>query len=153
MFFDYIKRRFLKLWNKLNFVWIRFFYPSNIVIIGKCNKCGHCCKSIMLYSRKSNYDGQAVFIKTEEEFLVLQKEEAFYNNLKVSGVTSNGELQFECIYLQENKCSIYKHRPDFCKEYPSVKMFLLGGSLYTGCGYRIKSKKDFKYYLDNFKLR
>lgn len=140
---------FKKIFKWLKFKAVKIIYPENIKITGLCLKCGKCCKTILIYSEKSNYDNQAVFIKTIDEFEKQQKEVPFYKNLIISGKNSQDELYFKCRYLVDDRCSVYKLRPDFCKDYPSVKMFTLGGSLHNTCGYKITAKKPFKYYLDN----
>ena len=145
-----IKTKMWQFISKIVFKTNLLIYPSNIKIIGKCNKCGQCCKTIMLYSNVLDTEKQAVFIKTEKEFLELQKTVPFYQNLHIVGSNSKGELSFECKYLKHNKCTIYKTRPDFCKSYPSVKMFQLGGSLHKNCGFKIIARKKFNYFMNNF---
>jgi len=129
--------------NQLKIWFYKLFKPSNIVITGYCSGCGSCCKNILLMIYNDTITDEATFID-------IQKNNAFYKNLEITGSNSSNELTFKCNLLKENNCSVYKKRPLLCRNYPSVKMFKHGGSLHEECTYEIKAKKDFKYFLQEY---
>lgn len=122
----------------------KLFFPSNAKIDGKCEKCGSCCKRILIY------DGDNL-IMDDVVFINLQKQYKFYQNLHISGKNDTGELYFSCSLLKNNLCSIYPKRPNICRKYPSLKMLKLGGGLHHECSYKIKPRKSFKYFYNLYK--
>ncbi|MCB5250649.1 MAG: YkgJ family cysteine cluster protein [Candidatus Cloacimonadales bacterium] len=111
-------------------------------ITGKCNLCGECCKNLIII-----HNGEA--IADIETFNQIKKNNEFYQNLTFKSICSSGFARFSCNYLIDNRCSIYKNRPDECRSYPTVAMFKHGGQLLQSCGYKIGARKPFSYFLKN----
>ena len=132
---------FLLIKNKLT--------SSKYVVKGKCKQCGKCCESI-LFSNENGY------IKTEEDFKLLQKKHLVYNFFYKNGIVKGeGEdiedaLLFKCKFLKNKKCSIYWFRPIFCRDYPAInpKFIEMGGVTLDNCGYYFEPDKKFSEYLD-----
>ena len=79
-----------------------------------CTSCGNCCKKIA--PDISNED-----IKRISSYLSLSTEEFIQKYLKK---TTEDRFQFKdtpCIFLQQNRCEIYKVRPEECKNYPYLQ--------------------------------
>jgi hypothetical protein len=82
-----------------------------------------------------------------EDFEVLKPKYPEYRHFKPIGATEHG-IQFQCIHLTDAKeCGIYAKRPQFCRNYPSEKSILLGGTLAEGCGYSFKLLRSFQQVL------
>lgn len=93
---------------------------------GKCNKCGNCCKSIIL-----KLEGEPV--KTEEMFEKGKKLNRHFKKFYISGDREDGSLKFTCKHLAKtNKCGIYLIRPGICRKYPHPE---LNTKMKQGCGY------------------
>jgi Fe-S-cluster containining protein len=81
----------------------------------KCTGCGACCSK----------EPGAVFISEQEaasmaEYLQISLEH-FYQlyTRKLHGLTSLKEKEnFDCVFLIDNRCSLYESRPKQCKTYP-----------------------------------
>lgn len=123
-----IRRIYIKLMMKL--------FPSNILIRGKCLKCGQCCEEIIVVHKGK-------VIETEKQFSRIVYTDPFYRLLICKGHDSEGNLRFYCRYVQEGKCLIYSERPQICRNYPSPIMFSYGGTLQQDCGFRIYPRYSF----------
>jgi len=128
--------------------WFKFFLnkftSSKYVIKGKCKKCGNCCRTILL----SDENG---YIKDEEHFKQIQKENKRYKIFEISGrMEENGALMFKCKALKENGlCGAYFFRSLYCRNYPAINYDFLnnGGTTIDGCGYYFDVNKKFKDYI------
>lgn len=92
----------------------------------KCQACSKCCYGFKgyVFLSKKDIDKISKFLKiSKEDFLkkytrkVLNK---IQNKYKYKYKISLKELSntFECIFLKDKKCQIYKVRPSQCKTYP-----------------------------------
>ena len=100
--------------------------------VGHCKCCGECCQHIYVKHGKN-------VIKDEKLFNKLQYLHRFYTYLEVVGKDETG-LIFSC-KMQDTitkKCKIHKTRPGICRRYPQEELFMMGGSLSDGCGYRLE---------------
>ncbi len=126
--------------NKLN--------SSKYIRKGKCNRCGNCCRNILLYVEEEP-------IKTEEQFEKVKEWEKHYNNFFISGRAENGALLFTCREIDDNnKCKVYFFRGLGCRMYPKkdTKFLINGGKPLDGCGYYFETNKSFKsYFMDRLK--
>ena len=127
---------------KLKALFYKIFFPSNVKIVGFCCQCGNCCRKMYIM------DGEELLVD-ETKFYQMQKEILFYKNLTISGKNENGELFFQCNLQEKNKCTKYSKRPKICRDYPSEKMHKYGGTLFDGCTFKIKARKNFQFYLEN----
>ncbi len=80
-----------------------------------CTKCGNCCKSLMVCLNESEANALSIHLnKTREEFDLAYIEKG-----------SNGFMimnQMPCHFLSNNKCTIYEHRFEGCKEFPALHL-------------------------------
>ena len=105
---------------------------SHYYRVGNCKCCGECCQHI--YVKHGNN-----VIKDEKLFNKLQYLHRFYTYLKIVGKDETG-LIFSC-QMQDiitKKCKIHNKRPGICRRYPQEELFMMGGSLSDGCGYRLE---------------
>lgn len=77
-----------------------------------CNQCGKCCKYILLWLPR----------KADKDYL---KWLGYHENMRIVIFKSGINKGFKAIRVEskcskltaDNKCSIYKRRPDACKDY------------------------------------
>lgn len=124
-------------------------FSSKYILKGKCKRCGKCCRNILFSNEKG-------FVKSEEDFLKMQKKYRYYRNFSISGKIEsdkdfeNGALTFKCKHITDkNRCNIYFFRPYFCRIYPAVDKDLIynGVEMLEGCGFHFEVNKNFKSYL------
>lgn len=126
-------------------------FSSKYVVKGKCKKCGKCCSTILFCDENG-------YIKTEEDFLELQRENRRYRHFEISGKVEdknnsffNGALMFRCKSLGEDgRCTKYFLRSLYCRDYPSINSTFIhnGGETLDGCGFYFDVSKKFKDYLE-----
>ncbi|MCD7880045.1 MAG: YkgJ family cysteine cluster protein [Candidatus Gastranaerophilales bacterium] len=110
---------------------------------GHCNKCGNCCRNILLYIEEEP-------IKKIEQFEQIKEWNKHYNNFYISGKDESGSLLFTCREIDENnKCKVYFFRGLGCRLYPAVNRKFLrnGGKPLDGCGYYFEPNKKFELFL------
>ena len=108
---------------------------------GRCLCCGQCCQHI--YVKHGNK-----VIDNEDLFKKLQYIHRFYSYLTVIGKDETG-LIFSC-QMQDSitkKCKIHKNRPGICRRYPQEELFMMGGSISEGCGYKLEPIVSFSEVL------
>ncbi len=125
-------------------------FSSKYVVKGKCKQCGKCCSTI-LFSDENGY------IKTEEDFLSLQKRNRRYLHFTINGRVKDknnsfydGALMFKCKSLgEDNRCKRYFLRSIYCRDYPSINPTFIhnGGETLDGCGFWFDVDKSFEEYL------
>lgn len=124
---------------------IQYFSSSKFIRKGKCNRCGNCCRNILLYIEDEP-------IKTEEQFEKVKEWEKHYHNFYISGKSETGALLFTCKEIDENnKCKVYFFRGLGCRMYPKkdTKFLINGGKPLDGCGYYFEPNKPFNTYFKN----
>ncbi len=111
--------------------------------VGSCKCCGECCKHIYVKHGKKVIDSEKTFRK-------LQFLHRFYTYLEVIGKDETG-LIFSCTMQDPvtKMCKIHKHRPGICRRYPQEELFMMGGSLSDGCGYKLEPIIKFEEVLSN----
>ncbi|MBD3204502.1 YkgJ family cysteine cluster protein [Candidatus Woesearchaeota archaeon] len=107
-------------WDFRNFLKSGAFSKSEFFLIVKkvqslidCKKCSNCCKILKSTLNKKD-------IKRISSHLNLSEKEFMTNYLKKN---KNQEFEFKkkpCIFLKKNKCTIYKVRPENCRDYPNL---------------------------------
>lgn len=101
-----------------------------------CNKCGACCKlSVSEYSglqlRQKALKGDKIsedFIKVFKPFEKIEDAKNAnpeYFDLIENTINDNKAYYYHCTKLDENLCSDYENRPDFCKNFPNNPLKLL----------------------------
>ena len=116
---------------------------SKYVKKGKCNKCGSCCRNIILTEDSKP-------ITDIERFEKLKIIDKHLKNFHVSGKDENGSLLFTCNAIDENnKCKVYFFRGLGCRMYPKkdTKFLINGGKPLDGCGYYYEPDKSFSSYM------
>lgn len=116
---------------------------EQLAVTGKCVNCGRCCGRVSLMRGRS-------WIRSARAFEKLKKRRPEYKHFVVTGRERTGELVFKCLKVDENNlCSIYESRPDFCRKYPSLDLHFMGAALFDGCGYRFETVPSFSKILRN----
>lgn len=121
---------------------LQYFSSSKFIRKGKCNRCGNCCRNILLYIEDEP-------ITKEEQFEKVKEWEKHYHNFYISGKSETGALLFTCKEIDENnKCKVYFFRGLGCRMYPkkNTKFLINGGKPLDGCGYYFVPDKPFKSY-------
>ena len=127
----------------LKFIFQKSF-SSKYVRKGKCNRCGNCCRNILLYTMKN------LPIVNENQFKKVQEWDKHFYNFYISGKSEDGALLFSCRWItKDNKCRVYFLRGLGCRQYPKAdsKFLINGGKPLDGCGYFFEPDKPFKDYL------
>lgn len=107
--------------------------PPEYQLVGKCLKCGKCCR--LLYS----LDTYTTF-----DFKITQFLFPSYRRFEVIGKDEDGNLMFRCKWIKDdNTCGNYKKRLSMCKKFPNVKYGSLG-KVPDGCGYKLVPIRKFK---------
>ena len=141
------KKYFLKLKLKLR----KFFYKrilgKKYYRIGKCSRCGRCCKNIYVKHGKK-------FITNKKLFNSLKPLHPFYFDLEIIGKDEIG-LLFFFFYLDEKTkmCKIHKKRAKICRDYPMEEILKMGGTLAENCGFHFEPIDKFKDILDKEKRK
>jgi len=96
---------------------VRFDYPANVSFT--CNKCGLCCGDTTQKTR------HILLIRSEAEKIakiVNQPVKQFADPIegKVPYIYEMHKKAEDgkCLFLQNNRCTIYSHRPLICRFYP-----------------------------------
>jgi len=121
----------------------------------KCNKCGSCCKAIVLSYNKEEIRERALkegkqgdFYFAYKNFVSITEEQALKINPYLSEWPKDQEKKFYyyCKQFSEytNQCSVYELRPDLCKNYPDLSK---KEAFYSkDCGFNNKNnKKKYKW--------
>lgn len=111
---------------------------------GKCNKCGACCRNILLFSDKN------LPVVSSLQFEQIKKWDKHFRSFYISGKNEDGALLFTCYSLDENnRCKNYLLRGLGCRQYPkkNTKFLINGGKPLDGCGYYFVPNKKFDKFL------
>ena len=89
-----------------------------------CTQCGNCCKTLMINVSEERANALANHLMTSRE--------SFDEKYLEKG--SNGTMlvnTIPCHFLQENKCTVYEHRFDGCREFPGLHLPRFTKRLFT----------------------
>lgn len=130
------------------FKYLKFIYQSitsaKFVKKGKCNKCGNCCRNIILTEDDKP-------ITDSERFEKLKLIDKHLKNFYVSGKDENGLLLFTCNEIDENnRCKVYFFRGIGCRMYPKkdTKFLINGGKPLEGCGFYYEPDRSFSSFIN-----
>lgn len=108
------------------------FFRTKYEIIGKCNKCGNCCRKI--YLKATNNQIKSDLFRKVYTYIV----EYLYGFELIEIDEADNYFVFRCKHLKsDNTCANYKWRPPVCRNYPLVDYFKRPVFL-EGCGFKIK---------------
>jgi uncharacterized protein len=78
-----------------------------------CTQCGNCCKSLMINVTENEATNVAAALQqTIETFKANYIEESLQGKLIINTVP--------CVFLHQNKCTIYQDRFNECREFPHL---------------------------------
>lgn len=82
----------------------------------KCTECGKCCGGAPGYVWLSEADIERLssYLQISQEELLRKHCRQIGNQFSLKEQTVN----YNCIYLKDNKCSVYEARPSQCRTYP-----------------------------------
>jgi len=108
---------------------VEFTYPTNMLF--HCSKCGLCCgdtkqkpRCILLLESEAN-DISNLTHQPKQHFATEVRNKAPY--LYEMKKNSQGI----CLFLEDNNCAIYEHRPLICRFYPFELKFSQDKENYT----------------------
>jgi Fe-S-cluster containining protein len=80
-----------------------------------CTQCGNCCKSLLITVTNSEANLLSNHLKISLETFQAQFLEKGIHNMHVIN-------QIPCHFLHENKCTVYEHRFEGCREFPGLHL-------------------------------
>lgn len=80
---------------------------------GKCKACGLCCKLFYINLSEEEYTSGKYITELGEYGVIEKFGEAKSCGANLLAKKKNGE----CIYLENNKCSIHADRPVVCRQF------------------------------------
>ncbi len=80
-----------------------------------CTDCGNCCKSLMVLISDSEADNLSDHLSQSRETFDKEYLEKGSNGLMIMN-------RMPCPFLSDNKCSVYEHRFEGCKEFPALHL-------------------------------
>lgn len=85
----------------------------------KCTGCGKCCtgKPGVVWVTEEEMAGMAKLLSISVE-LFRRRYIRFIDNRFALIEKKITEVQYDCIFLKDNKCSVYQARPIQCRTYP-----------------------------------
>lgn len=89
-----------------------------------CTKCGNCCKTLLINVNEERANNLAAHLQ-------LNREEFDSNFLEKGSKAMMLINKIPCHFLNENKCTIYEHRFDGCREFPALHLPKFKERLFT----------------------
>lgn len=94
-----------------------FSYPKNVVF--ECTKCAICCgdtetrtRHILLLTAETRQISKAISKPIEDFARKIEGHDQYIYEMKKT------EKEGRCVFLNKNKCTIYRLRPLICRFYP-----------------------------------
>ena len=78
-----------------------------------CTTCGNCCRNLSPCLNKEDLRNLAAGLDLQPEEVIEKYTETDANGLSLK--------HLPCIFLKDNKCSIYQHRPSQCASFPHLE--------------------------------
>lgn len=88
-----------------------FSFPKGVTF--KCTQCGNCCH------------GDVPLNREEVDSKIFKMKKGSKVCYSMTDMFIEGEHKQPCIYLKDNKCTIYDTRPKRCREFPWIPNILL----------------------------
>ena len=97
-----------------------------------CTQCANCCRYSIVSVRAAEVARIAAFLKMDEAEVVLHYTVRDAESPRARTLGSNRD---GCIFLKDNRCTIYAARPEACRNFPHVApgKHSLGGRLESHC--------------------
>ena len=89
-----------------------------------CTHCGNCCKSLMVLISDSEADHLSQHLQKERKAFDEQYLEKGSNGMMIMN-------RMPCHFLSQNKCTVYEHRFEGCKEFPALHLPNFKNRLFT----------------------
>jgi uncharacterized protein len=80
-----------------------------------CTSCGNCCKSLMVNINETEADNLSNHLQLSRENFDEKYLEKGSNGMMILN-------SIPCHFLSENKCTVYEHRFEGCKEFPALHL-------------------------------
>ncbi len=114
---------------------------KELLVTGSCRCCGNCCREI-------NLEGVRGWLRSEKDFHKVVENYPEYERFQILGKDQQGYLQFSCSWLGDaGLCRDHANRLSLCKNFPDKNLYFCGGTVPSGCGYRINEVRPFSRYL------
>jgi hypothetical protein len=102
-------------------------------VVGRCNGCGRCCRSLLLC-----HEGR--WLRSRRQFERLSARTTDFFRFSLVGRSADGFLLFDCTWLRDdNLCSCHEARPALCRNYPSKSLYYQGGQTLDDCGFSFEA--------------
>ncbi len=82
-------------------------------MIDKCSQCGLCCRLFLINLNEKEYQSGKYQTQFEDYGLFNDFQKA--KNCGANIIKQKGDG--DCFYLENNKCSVHKDRPQVCKNF------------------------------------
>ena len=80
-----------------------------------CTQCGNCCKSLMITVSETEANNLAeVLDQTRTQFDQQYLEKGMHDLMLINAIP--------CHFLSDNKCKVYEHRFEGCREFPALHL-------------------------------
>jgi uncharacterized protein len=80
-----------------------------------CTQCGNCCKSLMITVSEPEAENLAEVLNLERKrFDEQYLEKGMHGLMLIKAIP--------CHFLAENKCTVYEHRFEGCREFPALHL-------------------------------
>jgi uncharacterized protein len=79
-----------------------------------CTQCANCCKSV----EPGVHEGELEILARHKQMMLRDFKQSFVANEPVTGIQFLKHTP--CLFLKENKCSVYADRPSACADYPHL---------------------------------
>jgi Fe-S-cluster containining protein len=80
-----------------------------------CTQCGNCCKSLMINISEEEADRLSDhLLQSRKDFDEQYVEKGNHGMMLMN--------QMPCHFLQDNKCTVYEHRFEGCREFPAMHL-------------------------------
>ena len=80
-----------------------------------CTDCGNCCKSLMVLISDAEADDLSTYLNQSRQSFDQKYLEKGSNGLMIMN-------RMPCHFLSDNKCTVYEHRFEGCKEFPALHL-------------------------------
>lgn len=80
-----------------------------------CTQCGNCCKSLMINISEQEANNLSGHLQQSREDFDKQYVEKGNHGMMLMN-------QMPCHFLQDNKCTVYEHRFEGCREFPAMHL-------------------------------